>query len=155
MLKLIGSILILCASVSACYFYEKNEMRKIHLCERYCELIKFIKSQIQYFSTPIDKIFSSYKAQLALSEDEFTEYMELPKLRNSLKWNDKEEKAILEPFFSSLGKGLKAEEVSLCSYTVTELEKITEKKKADYPSKIKSFRAIAMFVGACAVILLI
>ncbi len=155
MLKLIGSILILCASVSACYFYEKNEKRKIYLCERYCELIKFIKSQIQYFSTPIDKILSSYKTQLALNEEEFSEYIELSKLKECLRWSDKEEKTILEPFFLSLGKGQKAEEISLCSYTVTELEKITEKKKADYRNKIKSFRAIAMFIGACAVILLI
>ena len=154
MFKLIGAILILCASVSACYFYEKNEKRKIQMCEQYCELIKFIKSQIQYFSSPIDKILSSYKPHLN-NENEFNEYTNLTKVKENISRCDKEEKMLLEGFFSSLGKGLKAEEVALCSYTASELEKITEKKKADYSSKIKSFRAIVMFIGACAVILLI
>ena len=154
MFKLIGAILILCASVCACYFYEKNEKHKILICEEYCELIKFIKSQIHYFSFPIDKILSSYKPHLK-ERNEINEYRDLSKVKENIAHSDKEEKALLEGFFSSLGKGLKAEEIALCSYTASELEKIVEKKKANYPNNVKSFRAIVMFIGACAVILLI
>lgn len=147
-IKLIGAVMILCACACACAFYEKGEKNKIfHLASCY-DYIRYIKTQIEYFSMPIDTIHSSYEPKSELC-DALIANEGIDKLF------EKEDATLISGFFSSLGKGMKNEELSLCSYTIEELEKRIERKKSDYPNKIKVFRATALFIGFCTIILLI
>ncbi len=149
-MKIIGALLILCASICSCVFYEKNEKSKISSAIKACDFIKYIKTQIEYFSTPINKIIASYEDKSPLIEDLSTKSFSVAK-----RLLDRGDFKLVFDFFSSLGKGLKDEELSLCSYTIEELQKCIEKKEKDYPDKIKVFRAMALFFGFCVIILLI
>ncbi|MBO5374222.1 MAG: hypothetical protein J6A54_02080 [Clostridia bacterium] len=150
MIKILGSILILCSAVYACAYYERTEKSKLNCLTEVCDFIKHIKAKIEYFSMPLDKIYGSYE-----NHTEITKLLSSSKLDSAKSLLDKEDYKIVDSFFSSLGKGLKSEQLALCSYTTTQIEEIIKKKSTDLPNKIKVFRAIALFCGACAVILLI
>lgn len=150
MIKILGSILILFASIYACIAYEKREKSKLSALNTTIEFIKHIKAQIEYFSTPINKIFATYE-----HSSEVTKKLAKKDINDSQSDFDKESFKVVSNFFSSLGRGVKSEQLSLCTYTINELEKISEKNMADYPNKIKVFRAMALFCGICAIILLI
>lgn len=149
-MKIAGALLILCASICSCVFYEKTEKSKISSANEICNFIKHIRAQIEYFSTPISKIFSSYDEKTPLIKDLCDK-----SFSGSKRLLEKGDYKLVFDFFSSLGKGLKDEELSLCSYTIDELQKSIDKKEKDYPDKIKVFRAMALFFGFCVIILLI
>lgn len=147
-MKFFGSILILCACVVTCVLYERSEKQKLSYLSSVCDFIKNIKAQIEYFSSPTEKIFSSYEPKTDLIADLITK-------KDVSMYFEAEDCRIVEDFFNSLGKGMKDEELCLCSYTISELEKRIEKKRIDYPNKIKVFRAMTFFSGICVIILLI
>lgn len=150
MIKLLGCILILCASICACVFYEKKEKAKLISVKEIISFVEHIRSQIEYFSYPLDKIFSSYEEHsfvtTSISKNEVDSIKE---------YLDKEDFNLISSLFSSLGKGLKKDQLSLCSYSVERLRDSYRKKEEDFPKKIKVFRAMALFCGFCAIILLI
>ena len=149
-MKILGAILILTASIFACTVYEKSEKSKIASAKQICAFIKYIKAQIEYFSTPVGKIFASYGEKTPLIERVCEKDFNMVK-----KLLDKDDFKLVFEFFEGLGKGLRVEEAALCSYTIKELEENIAKKEKDYPDKIKVFRAMALFFGFCIVILLI
>ena len=149
-MKLFGSILILSACICACYFYEKREKNKLDSLCIACDFILHIKSQIEYFSLPLEKIFNSYS-----NKCEITENLSKNQFKNIQTSFEKDDFRIICDFFKSLGKGYKNQEISLCSYTLEELGKNLKKEKAEYPNKIKVFRVMTLFIGFCVIILLI
>ena len=149
-MKILGSILILCACISSSLFYEKKQKEKIEALINCCDFIKYIKSQIEFFLLPLDKIYLSYK-----DKNEYINKFICGNYDENISIFDKDDFEILKNFFSSIGKGMKKNEISLCEYVISELEKNIEKKKAEYPNKIKVFRIMALFFGFCIVILLI
>lgn len=150
MIKIIGATFILCASVCSCYFYERKQKARLQELISVYEFIKYIKTQIEHFSTPIKKIYSSYE-----SESESVEVIKNGDYKTLGSLLEKDEYKLIYEFFSRLGAGLKGEELSLCGYTLEELEAILKKRREDYPNKIKVFRAMALFIGFCVIILLI
>ncbi len=150
MIKILGCILILCASICSCILYEKAEKSKLQNIKEMCEFIKYIRTQIEYFSAPLDKIYSSYE-----HSSELIDKISANELSSIKEYFEKDDFKIISSLFYSLGKGLKSEQLALCSYSITELEESYKKKEADFPNKIKVFRAMALFCGFCAIILLI
>ena len=138
-MKIFGSFILLCASICSCYFYERSEKSKLSSASEICSFIRYIKAQIEYFSTPVVKIFSSYSERTPLIDD-----LSCKQFKNAQKSLGKEDYKLILDFFSSLGKGLKDEELSLCSYTIEALEKSIDKQKKDLPNKIKVFRAMVL-----------
>ena len=62
-MKIFGCLLILISSVSCAYFYEKSLKNKILILGEIIDFIKYAKNQIEYFSTPIDKIFTDFECK--------------------------------------------------------------------------------------------
>lgn len=153
MIKILGAILILSASICACVFYEKRQKEQLSSIIECNDLIQFIKSQIEYFSTPIEKIFNLYSKES--SHSAVTKSIIENRLESIKDLFDMEDFSLINEFFSTLGMGVKTEQLALCSYTIEELEKAIKKKKAELPEKIKVFRAMALFIGICIIILLI
>ena len=149
-MKILGAILILFSSIFSCTVYEKSEKSKIASTKQVCAFIKYIKAQIEYFSTPVGKIFASYNEKSPLVERLCEKEFSLAK-----KMLDKDDFKLVFEFFGELGKGLKNEETAMCAYTIEALEGSITKKEKEYPDKIKVFRAMALFFGFCIVILLI
>lgn len=148
-MKIFGAIIILCACVFGSYIYEKKQKNRMQYIAEACDFIKHIKSEIEFFCTPYKKIREEYlknnSSALLFCDD----------LHEKENFLEKDEKKILQAFFSSIGKGFKDEEISLCEYTYSSLEKKLEKAKEEYPNKIKVFRSMMLFFGVCVIILLI
>ena len=56
---------------------------------------------------------------------------------------------------SVLGKGFKGEQIKNLEYVNVCLDKEIKKYEKEYNQKVKVFRAMALFVGCCTVILLV
>ena len=149
-MKLLGSLLIIFASVFSSFFYEMGLKEVIKNTEALCDLIKHIKAKIEYFSLPIKDILNEYS-----KENEFIKNL----IDNNFEFNkaslDKEVINEVKAFFNSIGKGYKKEQISLCEYTESILIASKERLKEEFPKKKKLFQALSLFFGVGCVILLI
>ena len=78
-MKLIGGVLIVMASVGVASYIISSEKKKIEEIDAFIALIKRIRNQIDCFSMPIEKIFTSCKellSKLGVSE-KITSFSEL------------------------------------------------------------------------------
>ena len=147
-MKYIGAIFIMCGCVTLSYLYEKREKNKITYLHKMKDFISYIKSKINFFLTPLNTIFSDY-------DDEFISNIVKNKFENLDEYYDKNDLEFISCFFTSIGKGIKDEEISLCDYTLANLETSICEAEKDFKNKVKVFRTLAIFCGASVVILII
>lgn len=147
-MKIIGASIIIIVSVISAYLYEKRVKCKAKNIEEIIAFINHIKSQIEYFSRPLNEIYVLY--------EEKSDYI-YSLIKNNGKGASvsRETDSLIEEFFSSLGKGYKKEEIALCNYTTERLFTTLTHLKLEMPNKIKIFRSISLFVGVCVIILLV
>lgn len=148
-MKVIGGILILCASIFVSYLYEKQQKSKAEYLSQIQEFIKFTKGQIEFFSTPYNKIIEKYTNDSELRESILSGF------KSHLVILDLDDKKTVKGFFSAIGRGFASEEIALCEYTLSSLEKSIEKIKKENPNKIKIFRSMALFTAVSIIILLV
>lgn len=144
-MKIFGCLLILISCVSCAYFYEKSLKNKILILGEIIDFIKYVKNQIEYFSTPIDKIFTDFECKYI---------NETIKSRRAENIFGKDKERINE-YFSMLGKSYKKEQLDLSSYYLSYFSDRYTKISYELPNKIKVFRAMALFVGATTIIFLV
>lgn len=149
MIKLIGGILIIIASVMVSYNYETREKEKLAFYSEYTRLVKHIKKQIEYFSMPLNEIYSSFD-----TENRLLLKIKSNKLDEIKHYFPNDYEAITD-FFQQIGKGFKKEQLSLCDSTIESLESTLKIQSEEFSKKVKISRAISLFVGACIVILII
>ncbi|MBQ3589217.1 MAG: stage III sporulation protein AB [Clostridia bacterium] len=149
-MKLIGGLLIICASICASFFYEKKQRNIINNQEALIDFLSYISSQIEYFAKPINEIFYTYK-----TKNDFIENSIKDKESLDLSLIDASIQQDVYNFFNELGKGYKKEEIALCSYTKNVISACTEKLKLEYSKKCRVYRSLSLFIGLSAVILLI
>ena len=150
MIKILGCILIMCASIGSCILYEKSEKSKLYSLKSIINFIKHIHSQIEYFSISLDKIYSSYQ-----NHTDITNKIIQKDFENIKEFLEKDDYQVVIELFDSLGKGLKNEQLALCTYSINKLEESYKAKDQNYPNNIKAFRATALFCGFGAIILFI
>lgn len=144
-MKIFGCLLILISSVICAYFYEKSLKSKLLKYTEITEFIKYTMNQIEYFSTPIDKIFTSFEAKY-ISEI-ITNRCATRSLGNDyLKLNE---------YFNMLGKGYKKEQLDLSRYYLSYFSDACAKISYELPNKIKIFRSMSLFFGATTIIFLV
>ncbi|MBQ7760708.1 MAG: stage III sporulation protein AB [Clostridia bacterium] len=148
MIKILGCVLILIASVVSGYYFEWSFKEKIQFLENVVGLLNYIKKQIEFFSTPIKEIYSSYPDK----SKHITDLIDgdLDDLRRKYKDLD-----FIFNYFQQAGKGYKSEQLKLCDYTINEAQACLNKLKEELPKKVKVIRSISLFLGASIVILLI
>ncbi|MBQ4509552.1 MAG: stage III sporulation protein AB [Clostridia bacterium] len=148
-MKIIGSFLIVLASIIASYFYEKSLKSNIKLATELIDLINFIKSKIEYYSLSIDDILDDYytenEALISFFDNKFDDSLNF----------DANIKNDINNFFSNIGKGYKKEQLSLCDYTIKSLDTALDKMKTEFTKKAKVFRSLSLFMGVGCVILLV
>ncbi len=147
-MKIIGALIIIIVSVISAYLYEKNIKTKAKHIEEIISFIKYIKSQIEYFSRTLNEIYTGYDVK---SEYIYT----LIENNGQGAQVSKEVDALIEEFFSNIGKGYKSEEIKLCDYTSERLYASLTQLQLEIPNKIKIFRSLSLFVGVCIIILLV
>ena len=144
-MKVFGCFLVLISSVCCAYFYEKSLKASLLKYAEIIEFIKYTKSQIEYFSTPIDKIFTSFESK----------YINEAIKSKSASRNLIKDYARLNEFFSTIGKGYKKEESDLCDYYISYFQDEYSKIANELPIKIKVSRAMSLFIGATLIIFLV
>ena len=149
-MKLVGCVFILVASICASFFYEKKLKKEISDEQDLLNFIKFIKNQIHYYSKPLDAIFNEYKSENNIIKSLILEKenTRLLSLNSSIQEN-------MQVFATTIGKGFKNEQIRLCSETISLLESHINSLKSEYSKKTKAYRSVSLFIGICAVILLI
>ena len=147
-MKIVGCIFVLLSSILCSYYYERALKSKISKCEELISFIIYIKSQIEYFSLPINSIYERYS-----NKNDFVN--EIISNEGKIKALDKENDKKIAEFFSNIGKGFKKEQLNLCEYNIELFSHYLDKLKGEYPSKCKVFRSMSLFFGICAIILLV
>lgn len=149
-MKFFGGVFILLASVLCAYYYEKKLKTKISHAQELSSFITYIKCQIEYFSYPINTIFERYEAK----SDFINEIIKNPTYVKNEGFENSIQNILLD-FFASLGKGFKKEQLNLCDYVILSLSDYVQALKKEYPSKVKVFRSMSLFVGISIVILFV
>lgn len=146
-MKIIGSILILISAVTISYYYERWQRQSINNQKNICKFLEFIKNQIEFFSMPLLNIYEKYKDKNdcinLLINGKFEE------ITPSYVQNE------LKDCFSQLGTSYKDEQIKILNCTIENFKDKIKSSEKNYEQKIKVFRAISLFIGCSAVILLV
>ena len=138
----------MCGCITLSYYYEKREKNKLMQLSNMRDFILHIRTKIDYFLTPLHIIYSEYT-------NPFIKILINDNFNNLDLYFEKDASPLIKEFFSSVGKGLKDEEIALCDYTLSKLELIYENNEKELKNKIKVFRTLAIFGGASVCILMI
>lgn len=148
MIKFVGCLLILLSSVAIGYYFEKNYKDKILFLQEIIDLINYTKNQIEFFSTPINEIYSIFQNKSKRITDIIAGNL------NVINESFRNQEYLLN-YFNEIGKGYKSEQIKLCDYTINEAKKDLNDFKLDLPKRIKIIRSLSLFIGASIVILLV
>ena len=146
-MKIAGSFFIIIASIVASYQYERYKQNEISCLKEIVDFLEFVKNQIYYFSLPLNRIYDEYTGKtdtvnklISLTGDTAT----------LLPMGDE-----LLSCISMLGNGYKDEEIKALDYTIELINKEINTMQDVYKQKIKVFRAMSLFAGCCAIIMLV
>jgi len=156
--KLIGSAVILGASVYYGQIKIRAERRKIEDISSFAELVKHIGECIEYFSQPLPEIFNEYRNE-HLDNSGFMTIVKSKGLmyavQNCGMSFGREELDNIIKFAQTIGKGYREEEVSLCRYTYSKLTDAEEKKRTALKDKEKLYRTIPPMLALSVILILI
>lgn len=148
-MKLIGIILIVLSALFASVVYERKTKNGLKLLNDLISLISNIKEKISYFNLPIENIY-----QDVLSKYEFITEIKSGKYE-FLNEFDIDTKNNLVNFFTTLGKGFKAEQITKCEAMLNDLNIKLQSSKTEAKNKIRVFCAISFFICGCIIIFLL
>ena len=146
-MKIAGSILIILSSITVSFFYERKLKEQIWILKKIADFFNYVKQQIDYFSFPLNEIYKKYEQ----IDNHITSIISGEKL-DCL--SEDMNTAIFD-IMSTLGKGFKNEQIKSLEYINICLDNEIKKHEREYSQKVKVFRAMALFVGCCTVILLV
>ena len=154
--KILGGVILLSAATMSARTVMYSEREKIVQLEIFITLISYIRTQIDLYSAPIDKILSGCQKDILNRLGVYTSpksFAELLSFSDLLV--DEESQKILLDFSSLLGKNYRDHELKLCERTIRELEAQKEKLIRIYPSRKKTAMALFLAIGGITVILLL
>lgn len=155
-MKTAGSLFLFISSLMMSYRYSDSQKSRLKNLEYLIGLVRYIRTQIDCFMLPVDKIISDYtsddNSQIAseLKKSSFPKSAE--NLKNIL---GIEEYEVILNLSKSLGRGYRDEQLKLCEICIDSLDSIHEKHKADMQSKIKTYRAFCLLGSVMIIILFI
>lgn len=158
MYKYIGLAILFICSIYIGQTAASTYKKAVKQIEAFIQFLKYIKSQIEYYNTPYPDIFEKYTNNI-LEQNNF-----IYKLRSS-DWKtaldettfsfDNNVKELLYNFGNEIGRSMKEEQTSNCSYTIEQLEIHYNNFKSDLPKKIKLCTSLSVMAGLSIVIILI
>ena len=155
MLRVIGGGAVVLSCILTSSYIASAEKSKIDQLEDLIMLIKYIRNQIDSYSTPIEKIMMECKdilLRLDVQEDvaDFSRLLSVCEIKSGDNC-----KNILNTFAASLGKGYREQQVKLCDTTLAELDAIRKKLTEEYPNKKKTAAALCFAAGGVLLIALL
>ena len=158
-MKTSGIVLVLtCFSSIGLYLSYRTKACVKNLHE-VLDLMKYIKNQIEFFSTPIPDIYDNYSAnnkETASFIHDISLYdWEIALKKRSKSLFDEKTVEILKCFGNGLGKSNKEQQLLHCDYYIDLIEKEYEKTEKNAPDKIKITLALCFYAGLMVLILFI
>ena len=154
--KLIGASLLVSSSAYCAYRMISIERERIDRLSAYIEIISVIKSQIELYSLPIEKILKSIDASVLKRigiEEQMCKFDDLMSFDDQYV-SDGTQKTLRE-FASSLGKGYREMQIKLCEKTILDLESQKRELTDAFPSRKKTIIALCFAICGMALIALI
>lgn len=158
--KILGALLLLISSLCFGNSMIKGEAEKINESLAIAELIKYVRDNIEHFVKPLPDIFLSYKNEL-LEKNGFLTFVRKNGIQKSAEkiddffHCDRDVISIFRKFCSDIGGGYRDEEIRLCSFSLSQLERKIEKIKNDHLSKVKMYRTIPPLFALSVVLILV
>ena len=146
-MKIAGSVLIIISAITVTFIYEKRLKEQISTLKNIIDFFEYVKNQIEYFSLPLNEIYSKYETTNSYISDLI--------IKRKINCFSQELNSDISNIVAELGKGFKDEQINSLNYILTCLDKEIKKYEKEYSQKVKVFRAIALFIGCCTVILLV
>lgn len=154
--KLVGASLLVSSSAYCAHRMISVERERINRLSAYIDIILHIKSQIDLYSLPIEKILRSIdrsvldRIEAASHPSRFDDLISLDD-----QYVGEGTQKILREFSSSLGKGYREMQIKLCDKTISELENQKKELTDAFPSRKKTIIALCFAVCGMALIALI
>ena len=156
MYKYIGLLIIFICSVVVGQTISAKYKSSAKETEAFIQFIKYIKSQIEYYNTAYPDIYEKY------SNDIINDF--IAKLHNTdwitaldtTTFNfDDSIKELLYNFGHEIGKSMKDEQLTNCSYTIEQLQIQYNYIISDLPKKVKLCTSLSLMTGLSIVIIFI
>ena len=135
------------ASIISAYSFEAKKKKEINTLKMIINFSNYVKNQIDLFSLPLNQIYTKQN----FNNETIRELIS----NHTVNLNDKSISDELYECYSTLGNGYKGEQLKNLDKLTNFLEKKTKHLEINYPQSIKVYRAISLFVGSCAIILLV
>lgn len=156
MTKILGAVLLIVTSVGYGFTKIREERRKIELNDAFCELVKHIRENIAHYMKPLGEIFSSYEGGIledcGFLGDCRTVGIRLAWERSHFHLSEKPRR-LMEDFANSIGGGYREDELNLCDYTASEMEKISRAMREEAVGREKMYRTIPPLLALSVVLI--
>lgn len=151
-----GSSLVFASSLAAASSVVSGKRKRIRHTEAILGLFSHVRSNIEYFLTPVDGIFADFRND-ALESCGFSRVLRESGIDAAVRSNtasfSPQTGELLLSFSSSLGKGYKEEQLRLCDYfrekVSEELERERESLKRNLPAYRYAPPVFALFIILC------
>ena len=156
MIRLLGSALFVGAFLTLAYGFLRRERRCRRETEGLILLLRALRGQIDCFSRPWREVVAEFENDAleasgflpALRERDFSSAV-----KTSGDW-DRDVTHALSVFANGVGQSYKAEQVALCDWTLSELEAVAARQKAEGPRRARLSASLTV-VGGLAFLLLV
>lgn len=155
--KYIGICMVIGISLYASYCIKRQGENRIQCYSAICDMIEYIKNQIEYFCTPTEDLMRTYSNEF-LEKSGFIRDLERNDWSVAIennKYIDEHSKTVLEDFSRKLGKSSKEQQIANCEYAIAALSKKYEVCKDEIPKRIKAYSTLAVIVGFMIIIMVI
>lgn len=152
----IGSVFVLSSAVGVSTVLIASSRRRIRHTEALVELVRHIRTHIEYFLTPVDLIFSDFRNE-TLESCGFCPVLRDSGLAEALRTGggsfSPETRLIAEKFASSLGDGYRDGQLRLCDFCISGLSEQLERERESYDRNLNMYRFVpcllALFIILC------
>lgn len=154
-IKLLGSLLIVCAGGMAAATVARFERRRLSVLDAWIDLLIHVRGQIDCYLLPLDEILASADKTLltACSPSGQTDSLaEL--LQGALPYLDAEGRRLLSSLVRELGSSYREEQIKRCDYYIHALQVCREKVAQALPARLKMGTTISLCIAIGAAILL-
>lgn len=153
--EIVGALFVLTASVLIGLDICSLESEKIKQGEELCALLRHIRSNIDFFLTPVDEILHDYSSP-ALDRCGFTSVMKEKGLKTALQDGGLTVRGktieLLSAFSDELGAGYREDELKRCDYYI---EKLNDENRAAAEKFLKNKKMYKYLPPLCVLSIII
>ena len=167
-MKWVGAVICFCVSVACGWTAGKNEKVRTAQCEAFLEFFVYIQNQVGYFLAPTKLMYKNFHSEVlqktgfldALCAHEGDEvYFDvweraLLECKERMNLSDGQFETV-RAFGSCIGKSNEELQLKKLEYYAEEMQRETEKQRAQTQKNVKLYRTLGFAAGASILILVI